>query len=71
MIHPTAIISKKAKIAADVSIGPYSVIEDNVEIDSGCEIGPFCRIMGETRIGKNTRIYSHAVIGSPPQDLKY
>lgn len=71
MIHPTAIISKKTKIAADVTVGPYTVIEDNVEIDSGCEIGPFCRIMGETRIGKNTRIYSHAVIGSPPQDLKY
>lgn len=71
MIHPTAIISKKTKIAPDVTVGPYTVIEDNVEIDSGCEIGPFCRILGDTRIGKNTRIYSHTVIGSPPQDLKY
>ena len=71
MIHPTAIVSKKAKIADDVVIGHYTVIEDNVEIDSGCEIGPFCRIVGNTNIGKNTRIFSHTVIGSPPQDLKY
>lgn len=71
MIHPTAIISKKAKIASGVQIGPYSIIEDNAEIDSGCEIGAFCRITGNTRIGKNNKIFSHTVIGSPPQDLKY
>jgi len=71
MIHPTAIISKKAKIASDVEIGPYTVVEDNVEIGSGTKIASFCTLTGYTVIGKNNQIFSNAVIGSIPQDLKY
>ena len=33
MIHKTAIIDPKAKIASNVEIGPYCVIGPNVEID--------------------------------------
>jgi len=33
MIHKTAIIDPKAKIASNVQIGPYCVIGPNVEID--------------------------------------
>lgn len=71
MIHPSAVISKNSKIADDVEIGPYSVIEDNVEVGSGTKIGPFCTLTGYTIIGKNNHIFSNAVIGSIPQDLKY
>ncbi len=71
MIHPTAIISKKAKIASNVEIGPYTVVEDNVEIGSGTKIGSFCTLTGYTVIGKNNQIFSNTVIGSIPQDLKY
>ena len=31
MIHQTAIVSKNAKIGANVKIGPFSIIEDDVE----------------------------------------
>ena len=34
MIHDTAIISKKARIDSDVSIGAYSVIEDETRTTS-------------------------------------
>lgn len=71
MIHPTAIVSKKAKIAEGVEIGPYTIVEENVEIKEGTVIGPFCTITGHTIIGKNNQIFSGAVIGSVPQDLKY
>jgi len=71
MIHPSAVISKKAKIASDVEIGPYTVVEDNVEIGSGTKIASFCTLTGYTVIGKNNQIFSNAVIGSIPQDLKY
>ncbi|MDD5613564.1 MAG: acyl-ACP--UDP-N-acetylglucosamine O-acyltransferase [Candidatus Omnitrophica bacterium] len=71
MIHSTAVVSKKAKIAQNVEVGPYSVIEDNVEIKEGTKIGPFCSISGYTTIGKNNQIFSNVVIGSIPQDLKY
>ena len=36
--HPTAIISKKAKISEGVSIGPHSIIGDGVSIGSGTKL---------------------------------
>ncbi len=71
MIHPTAIVSAKASIAADVEIGPYAVIGDDVEIDSGTRIGSHVVINGPTRIGRDNRIYQFASIGDDPQDKKY
>lgn len=71
MIHPTAIIDSSAKIASDVSIGAYSIIGANVEVDSGTWIGPHVVINGSAKIGKNNRIYQFASLGEAPQDLKY
>jgi len=70
-IHSTAIISPKAKLADDIEVGPYTIIEEKVKIDKGCKIGASCLIQGNTTIGKNCRIFTGAIIGSPPQDLKY
>jgi UDP-N-acetylglucosamine acyltransferase len=70
-IHPTAIVSKKAKLAEDVSIGPYSIIGDNASIGAGTKIGAHCVIEGNTTIGSGCEIFTGAVIGSRPQDLKY
>lgn len=71
MIHQTAIIDESAKIADDVSIGPYSVIGADVEIDSGSWIGPHVVINGPTKIGKNNKIFQFASVGEDPQDLKF
>jgi len=71
MLHPTAIISKKAKLGEGVSIGPFAVITDNVEIGAGSKIGAHCVIDGNTKIGSNCEIFTGAVIGSRPQDLKF
>ena len=35
MIHSTAIISKSAKIDSSVTVGPYSIIGENVVIGAG------------------------------------
>jgi len=71
MIHKTAIIDPSANIAVDVSIGAYSIIGANVEIDSNCEIGPHVVINGPTKIGKGNKIYQFSSIGEDPQDKKY
>lgn len=71
MIHPTAIVDSGAKIGADVSVGPYSLIGKDVEIGDGCILGPHVVVEGRTRIGKNTRISQYASIGAPPQDFSY
>lgn len=70
-IHPSAVVSKKAKIGKDVIVGPFTVISDNVVIGADTKIGSHCVIEGNTTIGKNCEIFSGAVIGSRPQDLKF
>jgi len=71
MIHQSAIIDEKAKIADNVSIGPFCVIGANVEIDSGTWVGPHVVINGPTKIGKNNKIFQFSSIGEDPQDLKF
>ena len=71
MIHASAIISDKAKIADDVEIGPYAVIGDGVEIASGTRIDSHVVINGPTTIGNDNHIYQFASIGDDPQDKKY
>jgi len=70
-IHPTAIISEKARLTEDVCIGPYSVIGDGVTIGQGTVIGAHCVIENRTAIGKRCQVFTGAVLGSTPQDLKY
>ena len=70
-IHPTAVIEEGAQIAEDVTIGPYCFISSRTTIDGGTKIDAHTCIYGKTTIGKNNEIFSHAVLGSIPQDLKY
>ncbi len=71
MIHQTAIIKDGAQLGQGVKVGAYAYIGPKVVIGDGCEIGNGAQITGKTTIGKNNRIFSHAVIGTIPQDLKY
>ena len=71
MIDERAIIDPAAKIAKDVTIGPYTIIGADVEIGAGTWIGPHTIIKGATRIGNNNKIYQFSSIGEDPQDLKY
>jgi UDP-3-O-[3-hydroxymyristoyl] glucosamine N-acyltransferase len=68
-IHHTAIISPKAKIGANVEIGPNTIIYDNAEIGDNTIIGAFCEIGVANYlskglpliIGKNSNIRSHSI----------
>jgi len=71
VIHPTAIIHPRAKLAATVQVGPYAVIDEGVEIGPDCVIGPHVYLTGLTTIGAKNRFYAGCVIGEAPQDLKY
>jgi UDP-N-acetylglucosamine acyltransferase len=71
MIHKTAIVDPKAKISANVNIGPYSIIGPNVEIGEDTDINSHVSIAGHTKIGKKNKIYPFSSIGNNPQDLKY
>jgi UDP-N-acetylglucosamine acyltransferase len=71
MIHPSAIVHPGAKLAADVSVGPYCIIGEHVEIGEGTTIGPHVLIEGRTRIGTHNRIFAFSALGGTPQDKKY
>ncbi|VAW76120.1 Acyl-[acyl-carrier-protein]--UDP-N-acetylglucosamine O-acyltransferase [hydrothermal vent metagenome] len=71
LVHPTAVIDPQARVAADVIVGPYSIIGAGVEINAGSWIAPHVVIVGTTIIGRDNRIFSFASLGDIPQDKKY
>lgn len=61
-IHPTAVIGENVKLGKDVSIQPYTVVEDNVVIGDRTVIGA-CGYIGHcTKIGSDCFIYPHVII---------
>ncbi|HET9976582.1 MAG TPA: acyl-ACP--UDP-N-acetylglucosamine O-acyltransferase [Burkholderiaceae bacterium] len=70
-IHATAIVDPKAELAADVTVGAYSLIGPEVTVGAGTTIGPHVVIEGRTRIGRGNRIWQFASLGAAPQDKKY
>ena len=71
MNQTLAFIHPEAKIAQNVVIEPFAVIQKDVEIGEGSWIGSHATILEGVRIGKNVRIFQGAVIGGIPQDLKF
>jgi UDP-N-acetylglucosamine acyltransferase len=70
-IHPTAVVAPEAKIAEGCSIGPYAQIGPHVTLGEDIEIGAFVVVDGWTQIGRGCEIFTHAVLGTPPQHLGY
>ncbi len=71
MIDPRAVVSPQARLAADVSVGPFSVIGAEVEIGPRSVVGPHAVINGPTRMGADNRVFQFASLGDAPQDKKY
>ena len=70
-IHPTAVVDPKARIGANVTVGPYTVVDAGVEIGDGTTVGAHNVITGHTRIGRDNRIFHFCSIGEANQDKKY
>lgn len=70
-IHKTAIIDSKAKIDADVEVGPYCIVKKGVQIRKGTRLLSHVIVEGNTDIGEGCVFYPFSSIGFPPQDLKY
>ena len=71
MIHPSAIIDPSAKIADNVTIGPWTFIGADVEIGAGCNIASHVVIKGPTVMGSGNKIYQFSMIGDDTPDKKY
>ena len=70
-IHNTAIIEEGAILGDNITIGAFTIIGKDVKIGDGTIIDSHTVIAGKTTIGKNNHIFSHAAIGTIPQDLKF
>jgi len=69
-IHPTAIVHPKAELGAGVRIGPYAVLGEGVRLGDATEVGPHA-VLEHCEVGPRCRIHAGAIIGYPPQDLRF
>lgn len=68
-IHPSAIISPKATLGQNVSVGAFTIVHDFVEIGDNSSIDSYCELgyptaltkIKELKFGANTKIRSHSV----------
>lgn len=69
--YPLTHIHPNASIANGVEVAPFAVIEEDVVIGEGTQIGPHAMILNGTRIGHHCKIHAGAIVGNYPQDLKF
>jgi len=70
-IHPSAVIEDGAQIGVDCEIGPFCVVGAEVVLGDRVTLKSHVVIDGDTHVGADTVIFSFAVIGEIPQDLKF
>jgi UDP-N-acetylglucosamine acyltransferase len=70
-VHPAAFVDERARLGAGVTIGPGAVIGPDVQVGDGTSVGSHALLTGHLIVGRGCRIHHGAVLGSPPQDLKF
>jgi UDP-3-O-[3-hydroxymyristoyl] glucosamine N-acyltransferase len=61
-VHPTAVIAHTAHLSVGAAVGPYAVIEDDVKIGAGTQIGAFCFLGRGAQLGEECRLYPHVTL---------
>lgn len=70
-IHPTAVVSEQARLGSGNRIGPFVVIEDDVEMGNDNTFYTGAVVRSGSRLGDGNRLHEHAVLGGEPQDLGF
>ncbi len=71
IIHPNAIVDKGAELGVGVKIGAYAIVGPKVKLHDNVTLLDHAMVRGRTTIGRGTKIWPFASIGTEPQDLKY
>ena len=61
-IHPSALISSKAKVAKTASVGAYAIVESGASIGEGAVIYGHCYIGQGSSVGDGCLVYPHVVV---------
>ena len=70
-ITDSAIVSKGARIAETASVGPFCLIEEDVEIGPGTRLDSHVVIKRYTTIGEDNHLYPGVVLGNDPEDRNF
>jgi UDP-N-acetylglucosamine acyltransferase len=70
-VHPTAIISAAAHIAETAEIGPYSILDGEIEIGANTRLMAHVYMEGPLRVGEGNVFFPYSTVGVVSQDLKY
>src|ERR1700684_4152139 len=63
-IHASAIVASSARLRPNVFVGPYGVIEDEVEIGEGSIVEAFCFLGRGSSIGEKCRLHPRVTLYS-------
>lgn len=61
-VHRTAVVAEDAVLAADVSIGPFAVVESGVRVGERTRIGAHAVVGSGARVGADCVIHSQATL---------
>jgi UDP-3-O-[3-hydroxymyristoyl] glucosamine N-acyltransferase len=61
-VHPTAVVSPKARLGKSVSVGAFTVVEEGAEVGDGTILYAHVYVGRDVRIGKDGLIYPHVTI---------
>ena len=70
-VHASAVIEDGAVVSDGCVVGPFCVVGPQVVLHKGVELKSHVVVTGDTEIGADTVVFSFAVIGEVPQDLKF
>lgn len=70
-IHPSAVIEDGAVLGQGCRIGAFAYVGPQVVLGDNVELKPYAMVTGRTEIGAESTVFSFAVVGEIPQDLKF
>jgi UDP-N-acetylglucosamine acyltransferase len=70
-VHPTAIVAPGAVLGADVTLGPYSVVEADTSVGDRTELRAHAVVKRFTTLGAGNTVHEGAILGGEPQDLAF
>jgi len=70
-IHPTALVSSRAELGRDNTIGAFVIIESDVVLGDNNHLYDRCSLKKGARIGSNNIVHEGCIISGNPQDTSF
>ncbi|MFO0868008.1 MAG: acyl-ACP--UDP-N-acetylglucosamine O-acyltransferase [Pirellulales bacterium] len=69
-IHPTAVVSPAAHLGNRITIGPFAIVEEDVQLGDDCIVAGRATVKRGAILGADNEIGEGAVVGGRPQHAK-